>query len=68
MPVGLYTSNTPENFTSSTDSVIISTLASYTMDKSEVTGSNTTTGLRIYNIYAHFPVSNVHYNRKQITN
>lgn len=56
MPFGLYTSNTPKNSTISAASLIISTLISYTIDKSEVTGTNTTTGLRIYDILA-FSVS-----------
>ena len=50
IPFGLYTSNTPENSTSSLESAIISTLTSYTMNKSEVTETNKATGLKIYEI------------------
>ena len=58
MLFGLYTSNATENSTSSTMSVIVSTITSDTNDKSEVTGTNTTTGLRIYDIlpYTRIPL------------
>ena len=69
MPFGSYTSNTPENSTSSTVSIIIATLTSYTIYKSEDTGTNTTSGLRIYDIlpFSHNPL-NIEHNRKKITN